>query len=514
MNSKTSVPPRRPVLSLCPGLELRDWFRVGAGLVDLALDKERWGLIVENRSYLDQALNGNDQAWYGINTGFGALCNTRIPPQELESLQRNLVLSHACGCGPSADPEIVRLMLGLKVHSLAFGYSGICTETVESLLDFYNHDLLPVVPTRGSLGASGDLAPLAHLVLPLLGLGECTHQGQTISGAEALAKLGRKPLILKSKEGLALLNGTQYMLATGIAAYRRARSARLWADRCAALSSEVYLASQQPLDPLFQQVRPHAGAVQTSQNLLELMQGSALALLPRPSVQDPYAFRCIPQVHGTSAEVIASLGRVLEIEVDSVTDNPLVDHRSGRVLSGGNFHGQVLSMAMDHAALALAEWGSISERRTYQLISGTRGLPPFLSRQSGLESGLMIPQYTAAALVSHNKQLATPCVVDSIPSSNGQEDHVSMGANAANRLATMLDNLFQILAVEWLTANRALSFRQGEPGLKLRQILDSYQGIVRIPEGDAYWAPLLSQTKLFMENSSGLFGEPEASMQS
>ena len=504
MNSTNSATNQRPRLHLGPGLALGEWTRVGAGLVELALDEDRWGLIAENRSYLDKALDGNDQAWYGINTGFGALCNTRIPNEDLEALQRNLVLSHACGCGPAAEPEVVRLMLGLKVHSLAFGYSGVCTETVEALLDFYNHDILPVVPTRGSLGASGDLAPLAHLVLPILGLGECTHQGQTMSGAEALSALGRQPLVLKSKEGLALLNGTQYMLATAIAAHRRAKEAGLWADRCAALSSEVFLVSQQPLDPLLHQVRPHAGAIRTAQHLLELMQGSTLARLPRPSVQDPYAFRCIPQVHGTSAEVIASLARVLEIEADSVTDNPLVDHRSGRVLSGGNFHGQVLSMAMDHAALALAEWGSISERRTYQLISGTRGLPPFLSGQSGLESGFMIPQYTAAALVSHNKQLATPCVVDSIPSSNGQEDHVSMGANAANRLATMLDNLFQILAVEWLTANRALSFRQGEPGFKLLQILEPYRSKVRMPDGDAYWSPLLAQTRVFMEQAQGL----------
>ncbi len=228
---------------------------------------------------------------YGLSE---PLCNTRIPNEDLEALQRNLVLSHACGCGPAAEPEVVRLMLGLKVHSLAFGYSGVCTETVEALLDFYNHDILPVVPTRGSLGASGDLAPLAHLVLPILGLGECTYQGQTMSGAEALSALGRQPLILKSKEGLALLNGTQYMLATAIAAHRRAKEAGLWADRCAALSSEVFLASQQPLDPLLHQVRPHAGAIRTAQHLLELMQGSTLASVATSFGSRPLCFPMHP----------------------------------------------------------------------------------------------------------------------------------------------------------------------------------------------------------------------------
>ena len=493
------TPKDRPFMMLRPGMGLQDWAMVGSGKVRLGLDDDRWNLVAENRAFLDHALSRNDQAWYGINTGFGALCDTRIPDDGLQTLQRNLVLSHACGCGPAAEPEVVRLMLGLKVHSLAFGYSGVGVETVQALLDFYNEGWLPVVPTRGSLGASGDLAPLAHLVLPLLGLGECSKENQTCSSMEALRQMGRQPLTLQAKEGLALLNGTQYMLATAIAAYRRSVLASQWANTCAALSSEVFLASQQPLDPLLHQVRPHKGAIQTAQCLLKLMKGSELAELPRPAVQDPYAFRCIPQVHGTSQEVLEAWARILEIEADSVTDNPLVDHRSGRVLSGGNFHGQVLSMAMDHAALAIAEWGSISERRTYQLIAGTRGLPPFLTGQSGLESGLMIPQYTAAALVSHNKQLATPCVTDSIPSSNGQEDHVSMGANAANRLGPMLDNLFQILAVEWLTANRGLSFRKGQPGLPLQAMLKTYQTRVTLPSGDDYWAPLLYQTKALME---------------
>ena len=498
------TPDDRPLLVLKPGMGLKDWALVGMGSVRLGLDDERWKLVAENRSFLDQALSRNDQPWYGINTGFGALCNTRIPDDGLQTLQRNLVLSHACGCGPAAEAEVVRLMLGLKVHSLAFGYSGVCVETVQALLDFYNQGWLPLVPTRGSLGASGDLAPLAHLVLPLLGLGECTQGGQTLSAKEVLHRMGRQPLTLQAKEGLALLNGTQYLLATALVAYRRTVLASQWADTCAALSSEVFLASQQPLDPLLHTVRPHQGAIKTAQRLLHLMEGSGLASLPRPAVQDPYAFRCIPQVHGTSLEVLESWARVLEIEADSVTDNPLVDHRSGRVLSGGNFHGQVLSMAMDHAALAIAEWGSISERRTYQLISGTRGLPPFLTGQSGLESGLMIPQYTAAALVSQNKQLATPCVIDSIPSSNGQEDHVSMGANAANRLGPMLDNLFQILAVEWLTANRGLSFREGQPGVPLQGILSKYHTRVSLPSGDDYWAPILFKTKAFMEETSSL----------
>jgi len=482
-------------------MPLEDWFLLASGGYTLELEAARWSAIEQGHRYLREQLSQKEVTWYGVNTGFGALCDTRIEPQELELLQENLVKSHACGSGPEAKPEVVRLMLALKVHALAHGYSAVSRETVEGLLAFYNEDMLPAVPVQGSLGASGDLAPLAHLTLPLLGLGFCTHQGRRLTGAEALHLMGRSPLRLGAKEGLALLNGTQFMLATGLVAMSRAKRLENTAMWASALSCEVFLASEQPFDSFIHQLRPHPGQISVANQLRLMWQGSALRLMPRPSVQDPYAFRCIPQVHGTSRDVLAHSGHILSTETDAVTDNPLVDFEQGRVLSGGNFHGQVLAMCFDHMALALAELGSISERRTYQLLGGTRGLPPFLALRSGVESGLMIVQYTAAALVSHNKQLAVPCVTDSIPSSNGQEDHVSMGANGANRLIPLLDNLEQILAIEWLVANRALIMRDKDPGLLLRDKTRAYLDSVPLPVGDAVWSEILDLTRTWLQEN-------------
>jgi histidine ammonia-lyase len=494
MNTRTQV------ITLQAGLTDNDWFALARAEASLQLPAERIQEVQANRDFLEQGLHDEDVTWYGIQTGFGALCNTRIEADRLEELQHNLVLSHACGCGPDADPEVVRLMLALKVHALAMAYSGVRPLLLDLLLTFYNHDMLPVVPTQGSLGASGDLAPLAHLVLPILGLGFCDYQGNRISGARALELLGLSPLKLAAKEGLALLNGTQFMLASGWVFLMHARRLEQWSVVSAALSCEAFLVSDQPFDELIHRVRPHAGQQATAQLLRQLLEGSVLRKSPRPAVQDPYSFRCIPQVHGTSVQVLDALASTLRIESDSVTDNPLVDHRLGKVLSGGNFHGQVLAMAFDHAALAINEWASMAERRVFWLLSGTRGLPPFLATDSGVESGLMIAQYTAAALVSQNKQLATPTVVDTVPTSNGQEDHVSMGANGVNRLKDMWRNAMTVQAIEWLTANRAMMYRQESLGPVLHHWCNEYRKQVHLPPGDAQWSLVIQDTLNFMRS--------------
>ena len=492
--------PRPSVIALTNNLTEKDWYALALGEATLQVPHERMQEVRTNRAFLEEGLHREDVTWYGIHTGFGALCNTRIGKDRLEELQHNLVLSHACGCGSDAEPEVVRLMLALKVHSLAMAYSGVRPEILEALLDFYNHDMLPVVPTQGSLGASGDLAPLAHLVLPLLGMGECDYLGSRISGRMALERLGRAPLQLGAKEGLALLNGTQYMLASGWVALMKARRLDHWATLCAALSSEAFLVSDQPFDEMIHRIRPHAGQVRAAEQMRMLREGSLLRETPRPAVQDPYAFRCIPQVHGTSKQVLDAWASTLLVESNAVTDNPLVDHRLGKVLSGGNFHGQVLAMAFDHAALAISEWASMAERRIFLLLSGTRGLPPFLATDSGVESGLMIAQYTAAALVSQNKQLATPTVVDTVPSSNGQEDHVSMGANRVNRLRPMLDNAMTVQAIEWLTAIRAMNYRQEGLGPVLHRWVAQYGEQVTLPSGDAQWSLYMQATLDFMRS--------------
>jgi histidine ammonia-lyase len=489
-------------IALDIGLSEAEWFTLAKGEASLSLPAARMAEVRVNRAFLEEGLQREDVTWYGIHTGFGALCNTRIGADRMEELQHNLVLSHACGCGPEAEPEVVRLMLALKAHSLAMAYSGVRPEILGALLAFFNHDMLPVVPSQGSLGASGDLAPLAHLVLPLLGLGECDYQGKRISGTKALEILRMKPFQLQAKEGLALLNGTQYMLASGWVALMKARRLDHWATLSAALSCEAFLVSDQPFDEMIHRIRPHAGQQRAAEQMRRLMQGSLLREIHRPAVQDPYAFRCIPQVHGTSRQVVDAWALTMQVESDSVTDNPLVDHRQCKVLSGGNFHGQILAMAFDQAALAISEWASIAERRVFLMLSGTRGLPPFLARDSGVESGLMIAQYTAAALVSHNKQLSTPTVVDTVPSSNGQEDHVSMGANGVNRLHPMLENAMIVQAIEWMTANRAMQYRIEPVGPILQKWRSAYLQQVNLPSGDAQWSLLIKNTMDFMKANS------------
>jgi len=422
------------------------------------LSEEAIARIRHNREFLEQLLQ-TGKTFYGINTGFGSLCNVRIDDDQLAQLQENLVCSHACGMGDEVPQEIVKLMLLLKVHGLAQGYSGVRTEIVHMLADFYNKDIIPVVYDQGSLGASGDLAPLAHMCLPILGKGAVYYKGQRLPAAQALQMAGLKPMALSAKEGLALLNGTQFMSSYLTWSLMTANRLSLWADVIAAISIEGFDAKAEPFRMAIQRVRPHKGQVDTASRVTRLLQGSMLQQLVKEQVQDPYSFRCVPQVHGATKDVLDFATSVIETEINSVTDNPIVFHDENAILSGGNFHGQPMALQADFMAIAMSELANISERRTYLLISGQRGLPPFLTPNAGLNSGFMIAQYTAAAIVSQNKQYCTPASADSIVSSNGQEDHVSMGANAAVKLVKVLKNVQRVLGIELFTAMQALDFR-------------------------------------------------------
>lgn len=415
--------------------------------------------VAVNRQYLDDKLK-QGKVHYGINTGFGSLCNVVVNEEDLSLLQENLVCSHACGFGDKLPAEIVRWMLFLKIKGLCGGHSGVRPLIVERLVDFYNKDIVPVVYEQGSLGASGDLAPLAHLSLPLLGKGKVYYKGQIVDAAEALRAEGLAPIVLAAKEGLALLNGTQFMSAYASWAILTARRLSAWADFIGTLSGEAFLMKADPFYPGIHAIRPHQGQIETAAQVRQLLEGSVLQQQVKEQVQDPYSFRCIPQVHGASKDTLRFFESVVTTEVNAVTDNPLVFHEEDIIVSGGNFHGQPLAMPLDFLAIAMAELANISERRTYLLISGQRGLAPFLAPEAGLNSGFMIAQYTAAGIVSQNKQYCTPASADSIVSSNGQEDHVSMGANAATKLHKVLMNVQRVLAIELLTAAQALDFRR------------------------------------------------------
>ncbi|MEO0058600.1 MAG: hypothetical protein RLZZ312_247 [Bacteroidota bacterium] len=426
----------------------------------LDLSEEAKVNISNCRTYLDNKIASSTDPIYGINTGFGSLCNVKINNTDLSKLQENLVKSHACGTGDFVLPTIVKIMLLLKIQSLSYGHSGVQLETVERLIHFFNNDILPVVHEQGSLGASGDLAPLAHLSLPLIGLGEVWHDQQKQSADVVLKKFGLKPIILQSKEGLALLNGTQFMSAYGAYIILEARKIGYLSDLISATSLDAFNGRIEPFNELIHFIRPHKGQIIVAQRVADFIGGSQIISQQKQHVQDPYSFRCIPQVHGATADVVDYAEKVFKTEINAVTDNPNIFHESDQIISGGNFHGQPLAMALDFLGIALAELGSISERRTFQLVSGQRNLPPFLVNNPGLNSGFMIPQYTAASIVSQNKQLATPASIDSIVSSNGQEDHVSMGANAATKCYKILENLKTILSIELFTASQAMSFRE------------------------------------------------------
>lgn len=426
----------------------------------LALSEEAIANINKCREYLDTKMQNETNPIYGINTGFGSLYSVKVSTEDLTTLQENLMKSHACGTGDEVPHSIVKIMLLLKIKSLCYGNSGVQLVTVERLIDFYNNDVIPVVYTQGSLGASGDLSPLAHLCLPLIGEGEVFVDGKRITAKQMLADKGWQPVMLKSKEGLALLNGTQFMSSYG--AYILLKTAKLsqLADVIGAVSLEGFDGRIEPFNSLIHLVRPHKGQVNTAAYISEILEGSELIKQHKIHVQDPYSFRCIPQVHGASKDAIEYVEKVFKTEINSVTDNPNIFVDEDLIISGGNFHGQPLALALDFLGIALAELGSISERRTYQLISGLRNLPPFLVNNPGLNSGFMIPQYTAASIVSQNKQLATPASIDSIVSSNGQEDHVSMGANAATKTLKIVENLERVLAIELFNAAQALEFRR------------------------------------------------------
>lgn len=465
----------------------------------LALSEEARAAIVKCRRYLDTKMEDIGRPVYGVTTGFGSLCNITIPADDLSQLQHNLVMSHACGTGERVSSDIVRLILLLKIQSLSYGYSGVQLVTVERLIDMFNNNILPVVYQQGSLGASGDLAPLAHLCLPLIGMGEVEFEGQVLPSAEVWKKFGWEPIRLQSKEGLALLNGTQFMSAHGV--WSLIQSARLseWADRIGAMSLDAYDGRIEPFYPQVHKVRAHKGQLQTADRFRELLEGSEIIRRPKEHVQDPYSFRCIPQVHGASKDTIAYVHSVIETEINSATDNPTVFPDEDLIISAGNFHGQPIAIAMDLLAIALAELANISERRIYLLISGQRDLPKFLVAKPGLNSGFMIPQYTAASIVSQSKGLCMPASVDSIPSSQGQEDHVSMGANAATKLVRVVNNTERVLAIELFNSAQALEFRRPlKSSPAIETIFSEYRKSVPFIEDDRYMHPLIEESIRFI----------------
>lgn len=453
----------------------------------LTLSEEAITKINRCRQYIDDRMAASTDPVYGINTGFGSLCDVKINNTDLEQLQKNLVMSHACGTGEEVPASIVKIMLLLKIQSLSYGHSGVQLKTVERLMEFYNNNIFPVIYTKGSLGASGDLSPLAHLCLPLIGMGEVDYNGKRISGAELLTIFSWDEIHLQSKEGLALLNGTQFMSSYAVYCLIQAKRISTQSDFIAAISLDAFDGRIDAFDELIHIVRPHAGQLATAKNMLSHLAGSEIASQKKVQVQDPYSFRCIPQVHGASKDTITHVYNVVTIEINSVTDNPNVFPDEDKIISGGNFHGQPLALVMDFLAIALAELANISERRTYQLISGQRNLPAFLVQNPGLNSGFMIPQYTAASIVSENKQLCTPASVDSIVSSNGQEDHVSMGANAATKLLRVVENVDRVFAIELMNAAQALEFRRPlKSSTSIEEYIAAYRNVVSRNTEDRY----------------------------
>ena len=465
----------------------------------LQLSKESEEAIIKCRKFLDSKMGDIGRPVYGITTGFGSLCNISIPAEDLSQLQHNLVMSHACGIGETVRPEIVKLMLLLKVQSLSYGYSGVQLVTVERLIDMFNNDILPVVYQQGSLGASGDLAPLAHLCLPLIGMGEVMFEGKVYPSAEVWKKMGWEPIRLQSKEGLALLNGTQFMSAHAVWSLIQAERLSDWADKIGAMSLEAYDGRIEPFYPQVHEVRAHKGQIDTAARIRELLEGSEIIRQKKVHVQDPYSFRCMPQVHGASKDTIRYVKSVIEIEINSATDNPTVFPDEDLIISAGNFHGQPIALPMDMLTLALSELSNISERRIYKLISGQRGLPNFLVAKPGLNSGFMIPQYTAASIVSQSKGLCMPASADSIPSSQGQEDHVSMGANAATKLVRVVENTERVLAIELFNAAQALEFRRPlRSSWTIEKIFAQYRKAVPFIEDDRYMHPLIEKSVEFI----------------
>ena len=457
--------------------------------------------ITKCRNYLDTKLEETESPIYGINTGFGSLYNRSISREDLGTLQSNLVMSHACGTGDEIPENIVKLMILLKIQALSHGNSGVQLKTVERLVEFFNNDILPVIYQYGSLGASGDLAPLAHMSLPLIGLGEINYKGKKWNTADLYKKFGWEPIELKSKEGLALLNGTQFMSAFATYSVIKAYDISKLADLNGALSLDAFDGRIEPFHDSVNQIRKQKGQIATAKHIRYLLRDSELIKQTKKHVQDPYSFRCIPQVHGATKDTVRFVTKTVKNEINAVTDNPTVIPEQDLIVSAGNFHGQPLALALDYLSIAIAELGNISERRTYQLLSGSRDLPSFLVANPGLNSGFMIPQYTAASLVSKNKQLATPASVDSVESSQGQEDHVSMGANAATKMYRVLENVERILAIEFLNATQAIDFRRPmKTSSYLEEIIKAYRKEVEFIENDKIMYPEIQKTLNFTRN--------------
>lgn len=484
-------------------LTIDDVARIMSSGARLELGPESVALIRKCREYLDHKIETSARPIYGVTTGFGSLCNVSVGPEDLSTLQENLVKSHSCGVGETVDPQIVRLMLLLKAHALSLGKSGVQVVTVQRLLDFFNLGITPVVYRQGSLGASGDLAPLANMCLPLLGLGEVWYKGQRRPAAEVLSENNLQPVKLMSKEGLALLNGTQFMSAHATHAVIEARRLYALANKVAAMSLDAFLGLASPFEDAIQLIRPHAGQLHTAREIRRWLDGSKMQRLPKEYIQDPYSFRCIPQVHGAVWDAIAYVGSVIETEINSVTDNPTVFPDLDMIISAGNFHGEPIALPMDYLAIAMSELANISERRIFRLISGVRGLPSFLVAKPGLNSGFMIPQYAAASVVNQSKGLCWPTSCDSIPSSQGQEDHVSMGANSATKLVRIIQNTRRVLAIELLNAAQAIDLRRP---LTTSPVLEEwhaeYRRAVPFVENDVVMYPLIDASVKFLENAS------------
>lgn len=469
----------------------------------LVLSDESVERINRCRDYLDAKIEKCSEPIYGITTGFGSLCDISIGRDDLSRLQENLVKSHSCGCGDLVHEDIVRLMLLLKIMSLSFGNSGVQLSTVQRLVDMFNEDVIPVVYCQGSLGASGDLAPLANMCLPLIGLGRVHYRGAIRDTAEVMAEKGWQPVRLVSKEGLALLNGTQFMSAHAVYAILKARRLSAQADKIGALSLDVFDGRIEPFGDEVNAVRPHPGQLATARAVRHWLEGSGMIGGVKKHVQDPYSFRCMPQVHGAVKDTLAYVGQVIETEINSPTDNPTIFPDEDIIVSAGNFHGEPIALPMDFLAVAVAELASISERRIYRLISGSRGLPSFLVANPGLNSGFMIPQYAAASIVNQSKGLCWPTSCDTIPSSQGQEDHVSMGGNSATKLVRIADNTERVLAIELLNAMQALDLRRP---LRTSPVLeawhDAYRQHVPFVDNDTVMSPLIEKSVEFLQSET------------
>lgn len=471
--------------------------------IEIALSEDAKRRVVECRNFLDRKIETSKEPIYGITTGFGSLCSVSIDKDSLSTLQKNLVMSHACGMGDEVPSDVVRYMIILKIQSLCYGYSGVQLKTVERLVDFFNNGIYPIVYQQGSLGASGDLAPLANMCLPLIGLGEVRFKGERMSGEELCKRMGWEPIELASKEGLALLNGTQFMSAYSVWSLIRAKRLNVWADYIAAMSIDAYDGRISPFLRPAHTVRPHKGQLDTAERIYNILQGSEIITRYKEHVQDPYSFRCVPQVHGAVKDTVDYVEKVVTTEINSATDNPIVVPEEDMVISAGNFHGEPLALVNDFLGIAMSELASISGQRTYQLISGKRGLPAFLVAKPGLNSGFMIPQYAVASVVSQNKQYATPASVDSIESSLGQEDHVSMGANAATKCSRIIDNVYKVLGTELMNAAQALEFRRPLKSSPLvEKLFDEYRKIVPFVDVDRVLYTDMAKSVEFLKNNN------------